>query len=75
MGLSTVAAADPEEIGPVAGNMGWFQLYPPKDPAIRRDMLQRIKNAGHGKAAKNVTISVPTVRENCVQLPLSASVP
>jgi L-lactate dehydrogenase (cytochrome) len=45
-GQSTVAAATPEETGPVAGEMGWFQHYPVNDPAIRRDMLARAKAAG-----------------------------
>lgn len=55
--LSTVAAADPEEVGPHADGMGWFQLYPPADPEIRRDMLKRAKNAGFTKLV--VTVDVP----------------
>ena len=27
--LSTVATTTPEDVGPLAGDMGWFQLYPP----------------------------------------------
>ncbi|MEM9796104.1 MAG: alpha-hydroxy acid oxidase [Pseudomonadota bacterium] len=45
-GQSTVAAATPEETGPIAGEMGWFQHYPVSDPAIRLDMLKRVKAAG-----------------------------
>ena len=56
-GLSTVAAADPEEVGPIAGEMGWFQLYPPADPEIRRDMLERAKAAGF--ATLVMTVDVP----------------
>jgi L-lactate dehydrogenase (cytochrome) len=44
--LSTVATETPEAIGAVTGNMGWFQLYPPNDPAMRRDVLERAKAAG-----------------------------
>ena len=45
-GLSTVATETPETIGPLTNGMGWFQLYPPKDPEIRRDILRRVKEAG-----------------------------
>lgn len=55
--LSTVAAALPEDVGPHAGDMGWFQLYPPADPEIRRDMLKRAKNAGFRKLV--ITLDVP----------------
>jgi L-lactate dehydrogenase (cytochrome) len=34
-----VAARTPEEMRGVLGDQGWFQLYPPRDPEIRRDML------------------------------------
>ncbi len=44
--LSTVATADPESIGPATDGMGWFQLYPPKDTAMRRDLLERASAAG-----------------------------
>ncbi len=55
--LSTVAAADPEEVGPHTGGMGWFQLYPPADPKIRRDMIKRAKEAGFSTLV--VTVDVP----------------
>lgn len=56
-GLSTVATQDPETIGPLAGDMGWFQMYVPADPEIRRDMLRRAKKAGFTKLI--VTVDVP----------------
>jgi L-lactate dehydrogenase (cytochrome) len=37
--------------------MGWFQLYPPRDPEIRRDLLQRIKDCGFTTLL--VTVDVP----------------
>ena len=55
--ISSVAAATPEEIGPHTDGLGWFQLYPPADPEIRRDMLKRIKEAGFTKLI--VTVDVP----------------
>ncbi len=56
-GQSTVAAATPEDSGPIAGEMGWFQHYPVNDPEIRRDMLSRIKAAGWRVLV--VTVDVP----------------
>lgn len=44
--LSTVATQIPESIGPEVGDMGWFQLYPPRDPEIRKSMLTRAQKAG-----------------------------
>ncbi|WP_371155234.1 alpha-hydroxy acid oxidase [Jannaschia sp. 2305UL9-9] len=56
-GQSTVAAAAPEDTGAIAGDMGWFQHYPVRDPEIRRDMLGRIKAAGWNTLV--VTVDVP----------------
>ena len=56
-GQSTVAAATPEDTGPLAGEMGWFQHYPVNDPDIRRDMLRRIAAAGWRVLV--VTVDVP----------------
>ena len=55
--MSTVSAVTPEE---VAGNLGpnaWFQLYPPRDPDIRRDMLARARDAGFTTLV--LTVDVP----------------
>ncbi|RMG23924.1 MAG: alpha-hydroxy-acid oxidizing protein, partial [Bacteroidetes bacterium] len=38
--LSTVATQTPEAVGPLVGEMGWFQLYPPREPALRAGLLQ-----------------------------------
>ncbi len=56
--LSTVATQAPETIGPLTEGMGWFQLYPPRDAGIRRDLLQRVKAAGFTTLL--VTADVPT---------------
>ncbi|MEP2028084.1 MAG: alpha-hydroxy acid oxidase [Paracoccaceae bacterium] len=56
-GLSTVATRLPEDIGPIAGEMGWFQLYCPADPDIRRDILRRAKESGFTKLV--LTVDVP----------------
>jgi len=55
--LSTVATRLPEDVGPHTDGMGWFQLYPPKDPEIRRHMLARAKDAGF--RALILTVDVP----------------
>ena len=44
--LSTVATETPEVIGSLVNGNGWFQLYPPNDRDIRRDLLVRFKEAG-----------------------------
>ena len=44
--LSTVATEAPETIGPLANGMGWFQLYPPREADMRRDLLKRAADAG-----------------------------
>ena len=56
-GMSTVATTTPEDVAPHLGDMGWFQMYPPRDEAIRNDMLQRVKAAGFTTLV--VTIDVP----------------
>lgn len=44
--LSTVATQTPETVGPQMGEMGWFQLYPPKDSKILEDLLKRAADTG-----------------------------
>ena len=39
--LSTMATQTPETVGSLVGDMGWFQLYPPRDPKTRDDLLKR----------------------------------
>ncbi len=62
-GLSTVATRPPEEIGPEAGGMGWFQLYPPRDPEILADMLDRARAGGFGTLVLTVDVPVASRRE------------
>jgi L-lactate dehydrogenase (cytochrome) len=71
--LSTVATEAPETIGPLAGGMGWFQLYPPRDPQIRRDLLQRAQTAGFTTLL--VTADVPASSRRERQLRAGVSVP
>lgn len=45
-GLSNVATETPETVGARAKDMGWFQLYPPRDPGVRKDLLTRASDSG-----------------------------
>lgn len=56
--LSTVASQCPEDLAPHLGEDAWFQLYPPKDPGIRTDLLNRAKQAGFRTLV--LTVDVPT---------------
>jgi len=55
--LSTAATESPETIGPLTDGMGWFQLYPPRNVEIRRDLLQRA--SAEGFTTLLVTADVP----------------
>ncbi|SFS14577.1 alpha-hydroxy acid oxidase [Yoonia litorea] len=61
--LSTVAAQLPEDVGPHAGDHAWFQLYPPRDPAIRDDILTRAKDSGFTTIVLTVDVPVASRRE------------
>ncbi|MBF9049505.1 alpha-hydroxy-acid oxidizing protein [Roseobacter sp. HKCCD9010] len=61
--LSTVATQTPDDLADVIGNQGWFQMYPPRDPAIRTDMLRRAKDAGFHTLVLTVDVPAPSRRE------------
>ena len=61
--LSTVASMTPEAVGPHTGGRGWFQLYPPGDPEIRRDMLDRAWAAGFRTLVLTADVAVASRRE------------
>ncbi|MFN7002423.1 MAG: alpha-hydroxy acid oxidase [Roseinatronobacter sp.] len=69
--LSTVATRLPEEIGPIAGDMGWFQLYPPKEPGIRADILARARKAGFRVLVLTVDLPGPSRRERQLRAQLA----
>ncbi|MEM7254487.1 MAG: alpha-hydroxy acid oxidase [Pseudomonadota bacterium] len=71
--LSTVATEAPETIGPIANGNGWFQLYPPRSPEIRKDLLTRAKAAGF--TALLITVDVPTGSRRERQVRAGVSVP
>ncbi|MCV2865834.1 alpha-hydroxy acid oxidase [Defluviimonas sp. WL0075] len=61
--LSTVASRTPEDVAPALGQHGWFQLYPPRDPAIRADMLNRARAAGFSTLILTADVPVASRRE------------
>ncbi|SDY44918.1 alpha-hydroxy acid oxidase [Citreimonas salinaria] len=61
--LSTVATRLPEDIGPLTGGRGWFQLYCPRDPEIRRDMLARARTSGFSTLVFTVDVPDDSRRE------------
>ncbi len=61
--LSTVAAASPEDVAPHLGDDAWFQMYPPRDEGIRRDMLDRARAAGFSTLILTVDVPVASRRE------------
>jgi len=61
--LSTVATQTPETVGPLVGEMGWFQLYPPKDESILRDLLKRAKENGFTTLIITADVPAPGRRE------------
>ncbi|WP_415220774.1 alpha-hydroxy acid oxidase [Pseudophaeobacter arcticus] len=65
--LSTVASQSPEDLAPHLGPEAWFQLYPPKDEDIRRDMLARARKAGFKTLVLTVDVPVASRRERQVR--------
>ena len=61
--LSTVASQTPEDVKDALGPHAWFQLYPPRDPDIRKDMLRRAKEAGFDTLVLTVDVPVGSRRE------------
>ncbi len=55
--LSTACTVDIEDFGALAGENGWFQLYPPKSQEINDDLIDRAQNSGF--KALMVTVDVP----------------
>ena len=62
-GLSTVASQTPETLAPHIGDQGWFQLYPPRDPEIRTDILNRARASGFHTLVLTVDVPVASRRE------------
>jgi len=61
--LSTMASDTPENCGPVSRDNGWFQLYPPRDPEIRADLIKRAKDCGYHTLVVTCDVPAPSLRE------------
>lgn len=61
--LSTVATRTPEDLKGAQGDQGWFQMYPPRDPGIRDDMLARARGAGFHTLVLTVDVPAASRRE------------
>ncbi len=61
--LSTVATETPESVGPTAGNMGWFQLYPPKEKTLLKALLDRARQSGFHTLLVTADVPMPARRE------------
>lgn len=61
--LSTVASRAPEEMARHIGENAWFQMYPPKKPETRQDLLNRARDAGFNVLALTVDVPVASRRE------------
>ncbi len=70
--LSTVSCSTPEKIGPIAGEKPWFQLYPPKKAAIRKDLLQRAQENGFSTLVVTADVPIPSRRERTKKAGLKA---
>ncbi len=61
--LSKVASQSPEDLSQCLGPDAWFQLYPPRDPDIRMDVLKRARAAGFSTLVLTVDVPVASRRE------------
>ena len=61
--LSTVSTETPETVGPYVGDMGWFQLYPPRQAELRRSLLDRAWNSGFRTLLVTADVPLPSRRE------------
>ena len=61
--LSTVAGESIEMVADSAGEMGWFQLYAPRDRDLMRDLLRRAKDCGVTTLVVTADVPSPSRRE------------
>ncbi len=61
--LSTVASQTPEDLQSCIDENAWFQLYTPRDPEVRRDILRRAKVAGFKALVVTLDLPVGSRRE------------
>ncbi|WP_425237007.1 alpha-hydroxy acid oxidase [Ulvibacterium sp.] len=69
--LSTVATETPETVGNFIGDMGWFQLYPPKDKPLLHSLLERAQDAGFHTLVVTADVPMASRRERSKRAGLS----
>lgn len=73
MGLSHFATTHMADFRAIAGENGWFQFYPARDPDLRMTMLDEIAEAGFETLV--VTVDIPTATRRDRELRVGLSVP
>ncbi len=61
--LSTVATETPERVGKEVGDMGWFQLYPPRQKELRQSLLKRASESGFHTLLVTADVPMASRRE------------
>lgn len=69
--LSTVATETPEAVGPHMGDMGWFQLYPPREKELRKAFVERAWKNGFRTLIITADVPTPSRRERTKRAGLS----
>ena len=70
--LSTVGTASLEDVGPATGGMSWFQLYPPRDLDVLRDLVDRVTSADFTTLVVTADVPSPGMRERQVKAGIGA---
>ncbi len=65
--MSSVAASTPEKVGPETQGRGWYQLYPPRELEIRKDLLARVRKAGFSALVLTADVPVASRRERLLK--------
>lgn len=65
--MSTVSTTSPEAAGPAADGMGWFQLYPPREKEMRKDLIQRAHDSGFTTLVVTADVPARSRRERQVK--------
>ena len=50
-------------VGPISGDVGWFQLYPPRKPEIRNNLIKRAEKSGFKTLVVTADVPVGSRRE------------
>ncbi len=65
--MSTVSTTRPEDAGPASDGMGWFQLYPPRQPEMRADLIRRARESGFTTLVVTADVPARSRRERQVK--------